>query len=107
MVESQWGDGFGVVSCELAHLGLDACSAIGTAAGKTVVRRFMDVVQAFASIVVALTLPFLERSDDAIKLLEESGFFEATIVDILRDNVGCSECDNAALHMQGIVAASE
>ena len=57
IVESQWGDGFGVRSCELAHLASSSFDAIGQAKRLCVVRLFIDVVQAFASIVVALCLP--------------------------------------------------
>ena len=49
VVKSQWGDGFGAASCELAHLGVEAYGSIGVSRKLTVVRIFIDVVQAFAS----------------------------------------------------------
>ena len=38
IVPSQWGDGFGAASCELAHLGAESFGSIGAALKLTVIK---------------------------------------------------------------------
>lgn len=61
VVETQWGDGFGGASCELAHLGMEAFIACAKSMNKAAVRVFVDAVPAYPSLVVALVLPLADR----------------------------------------------
>ena len=70
------GDGLGAASCELAHLGAKAYNAVGAAEKKTVIKLYLDVVEAFASIVVLLTVPRNDRLPDAMQMLSDAGFSE-------------------------------
>ena len=57
IVSTQWGDGFGAASCEMAHLTLEGFAVYTKAHKRCVVRIFVDVVQAYPSLVVTLDLP--------------------------------------------------
>ena len=54
---SQFGDGFGGANCELATLLIQALVMAGATIKMTVVRVYVDVVQAYASIVASLSIP--------------------------------------------------
>ena len=47
VVKTQWGDGCGARSFELARLALEAVAALGSADGLSTIRLFIDVLQAF------------------------------------------------------------
>ena len=105
MTASQWGDGFGSASCELAHVTVQAFGAIGAAMEKTVARVYIDVVQAYASIVTALTIPLEDNVETARALLAEGGFSAADIDEIFRDGANQLEWDNTPEHLRCVVAA--
>ena len=65
---------------------------------------FVDVVQAFPSVVVALTLPLPDRDDSTEKILEQPGFASSEAEQILIDNEQCVELENASEHLQALVA---
>ena len=91
MTASQWGDGFGSASCELAHVTIQAFGAIGAVMKKTVVRVYIDVVQAYASIVTASTIPLEDNLATAKTLLAEGGFSDDAINEIIADGKKCIE----------------
>lgn len=99
------GDGFGGASCELAHLGMDACTTLARHLGLSILRLFTDVVQAFPSIVVSLTVPLPERSGDTQKLLEELGFDPEEALDIIFEHSMGSEGGDASEHLKEVAAA--
>ena len=104
VVESQWGDGFGARSCELAHLALASLDAVGQSRRLCVVRLFIDVIQAFASIVVALCLPMEERASDARTLLAASGLSNTDIDSILADGHAAEEWRGTSEHLLAVVS---
>ena len=65
IIPSQWGDGFGAASCEMTHLALEAVADRARGEKKSLVRIFVDVVQAYPSLVVALDLPLPLREQSA------------------------------------------
>ena len=105
MTTSQWGDGFGSASCELAHVAVQAFGAIGAVLKKTVVRVYIDVVQAYASIVTALTIPLEDNVEAARLLLAEGGFSEDDIDEIILDGARQLEWDDTPDHVRSLVAA--
>lgn len=104
-MSSQWGNGGGGASCGLAHLGLDSFAAVGEATGCTVVRVFVGVVQAFASIVVALYLPLADRNGDVDLMLLHAGFSRDNVSQICAENRSASEWDSTSEHMHTLVAS--
>ena len=44
IVASQWGDGFGMATCEIAHLCLEGQLSIARVRKQTLVRVFIDVI---------------------------------------------------------------
>ena len=69
----------------------------------TVVRLFVDVIQAFASIVIALTLPLDERILDARMLLQKAGFAACEIDEIIRDGADVVEWAGTSDHLKAVV----
>ena len=86
IVATQWGDGLGPASCEMAHLAVEGSASIAKTQGLTLVKVFMDVVQAFPSILVALSLPLKDRHDDTIMFLQAAGFGNEEVADIIEPN---------------------
>ena len=66
---------------------------------------FVDEIQAFPSIVVALVLPLPEREADTNALLREAGFDEEATLEIIADNLQNSEWGEVSTHMQEVIAA--
>ena len=104
VVTSQWGDGLGPASCEMAHLAVECSASIASAGGQTLVRVFMDVIQAFPSIMVALSLPLADRHDDTVTFLAEAGFGHDEVSDILASNAAASEWTEVSQHFQEVMA---
>ena len=102
---TQWGDGFGARSCELAHLGMEACSAVAYANSQSLIRLFIDVVQAFPSIVASLSIPLPSRDVATATLLTDLGFSLADVDDIVRSGVGAAEWASTSSHMKRVLAA--
>ena len=100
VVSSQCGDSMGGSSCELAHLALEAFTAAGVARQQTVIRLFVDVVSAFASIVVALTLPLERRNAGVDSQLTELGFSTEEIEDIWWQHANAGEWWDVSEHLQ-------
>ena len=90
-MDTQWSDGFGGRSCELAHLLLSSADAIGHAQHNRVAKLFVDVVQAYASIVVALCLPLAERVLDARGLLTSAGLASSEIDAVMAEGQAAEE----------------
>ena len=105
IAESQWADGLGAKSCELAHLGLGACAAFAQCTSQTLIRVFIDVAQAFSSVVVALSLPLPSRDSSTVTLLQELGFTAATIDEIIAEGVSAAEWGGTIGHMRQVLAA--
>ena len=106
IVDSQHGEGLGL-GCELAHLGVEAFNAAGSMLKRTVVRVFVDVVQAFASIVAGLHLPLSGREPTNRDMLGTAGFTVAEMDEILKEGKAQEEWDNASVHMRNLVAAMQ
>ena len=58
---SQFGAGFGGASCEMASLLVHGICCAGSATKQTVVKIYVDVVQAYASIMASMSLPLDEN----------------------------------------------
>ena len=104
IVDSQWGDGFGARSCELAHLALTSLGAIGHSRRLCVAMFSLDVIQAIASIVVALCLPMEERVADARELLVVAGFGDLGIDSIFADGHAADEWRGTSEHLLAVVS---
>ena len=63
---------------------MEAFNSIGKTAKLTVVKVSLDVVQAFASIVAALTMPLSGRGEVVQDILTENGFSMADIEEIVK-----------------------
>ena len=88
----------------MAHLAVESSASIAKTQGLTLVRVFMDVVQAFPSILVALSLPLEDRHVDTIKFLEAAGFGNEEVADIIESNRSAQEWEAVSLHFQEVVA---
>ena len=104
MIPSQMGEGFGP-GCEVAHLGADAYHCIGEVRRQTIIKVYVDVVQAFASIVAALTLPMSGRDDVIGAILSEHGFSSDEVVSIVEEGRNQSEWDGTSEHLRKLVGA--
>ena len=104
LVGTQWGDGFGASSCELAHLALGNVGAMGISVGQCLLRLFVDVVQAFPWIVVELSLPLPDRSEDTRTLLKEAGFADLDIDAIKAGHVDAVEWSGSSEHFHRVMA---
>ena len=67
-------------------------------------RVFIDVISAFASIVVALSLPLSQRNDDADDLLKGVWFSDAEVADIWASNAEAGDRGDASMHMRTRIA---
>ena len=71
IIPTQWGDGFGAAGCEMTHLAVEAVADRAKGEKKSLARIFVDVVQAYPSLVVALDLPLPLREQSTKDLLQE------------------------------------
>lgn len=104
-VYSQSGDGFGACSCELAHLGLEGCSSLTRSSSSCLMHIFIDVVQAFPSIVVALSLPLPTRSECATRLLTEAGFDQGMVSRVFEEDTEAEDWAYTSEHVKRLLAA--
>lgn len=104
IVTTQWGDGFGAASCEIAHSALEGFAAYAQVLGVCVVRIFVDVVQASPSLVVALDLPLPLRTEAIKTLLREAGFSDDDVLEIIAESVSTDEWGNTSAHLRQVVA---
>ena len=65
-------------------LGMESFNSIAHSGKKTVVKVFLDVVQALASIMAALTLPMTGRAEVILHMLRGSDFSDDGIDSIFR-----------------------
>ena len=104
IVTTQWGDGQGAASCEMAHMALEAVGSAGSSLALCCIRIFVDVVQAFPSVVVALSLPLPDRAESTRLILKEAGFGGPEVEQILEENRGCQEMADISEHLQVLMA---
>ena len=83
VVRSQQGDAFGSRSCEAAHVCTVGLSDSAAARNLSIAKLFIDVIDAFASIVTALCLDLKNRHDTIVLLLSDCGFSIPEIAAIL------------------------
>ena len=104
IVKTQWGDGQGAASCELAHLALEAVGSAGSSMALCCVRIFVDVVQAYPSLVVALDLPLPLRELSTKDLLKECGFDDETVLGIIAEGLDPTEWGKVPEHLRHLMA---
>ena len=107
VVGSQCGDGFGGASCDVAHLGEQAFGGVAASMRLTLAKLYVDVVQAFASIIVSLILPLPERHGSAREVLRNMNFTSGEVDEILNDAAVADEWSKTAEHMRYLVAAMQ
>ena len=73
--------------------------------GKSCVSVFIDIIAAFPSIVVSLSLPLPDREPETGILLTELGFDEDASLENLAEQYGAKEWTGVSAHMQHILAA--
>ena len=105
MDPSQFGDGFGGASCEMASLLVHGISCAGSATKLTVVKIYVDVVQAYASIMASISLPLDGSHTVARARLATFGFGQATIDGIIEDSRRQTEWNGTAEHTRAFIAA--
>lgn len=91
VVTTQWGDGFGAASCEMAHLALESFTNLAKLRGLSAVRVFVDVVQAYPSLVVALALPLPIRMQATKQLPVDTGFREDEALEVIAEQHDLTE----------------
>ena len=101
VTESQWGEGLGAASCEVANLGVKLMGEVARARNLTLVKVHVDVVDAFNSILVNLVLPLRRRDDAAIARLRELGLEDDEIDAVMNadDSFEVSDLPPHVLHM--------
>ena len=100
IVASQWGDGFGMASYGIAHLCLEGQLSIARSMKQTLARVFIDVIQAFPSMVVALTLRLQSRGEDTLAFFRSIGFAKDVVEQIIEDNAMAGELADVSDHVQ-------
>ena len=105
IVTTQWGDGFGAASCELAHLALESFANLAKLRGKSAVRVFVDAVQAYPSLVVALALPLPLRTRATKQLLVDAGFSADEAMEVIAEQHDLTEWEEVSEHLRRAVAS--
>ena len=82
----------------------ECCTAHGKTRGRTVIKLFIDVVQAFPSLVVSLILKLDERMIDTRQFLEATWFISAEVQGIIDTNADVEEWGDASKHVQAVLA---
>ena len=67
-------------------------------------RVFIDVIQAFPSVMVALSLPLADRHADTVLFLQEANFDGDDVADVLAENGKDTEWHEVSLHFQAVMA---
>lgn len=83
---------------------MEGFAAYAKVAKRCAVRIFVDVVQAYPSLVVALDLPLPQHDDETKLLLREAGFSVDEVLEIMAESVDLTEWGDASEHLRHVIA---